>query len=303
MIRDNNYYFGVKNFSEKSEGRIIGVSVMAFEKWHIPEKVYMYKVQVKRQNENVSTIVYRSFAEFKELYVKLMRKFPIASLPSLSGGTNMGRSNISSVAQRRLTDIQRFLNELLKCHSEIAHCDLVYTFFHIIFRDSAPEQSNRFSQFIGNEITTNLSNSVVTGSIFLRLSYNERSLLLSIFVGHVKDLVTKNGQAPDSYVKTYLQPDPQRISKRKTRVIKNTQMPTFNEELNYQLHKGLDLNKSTLDVSVWNCSSVMIVGENCMIGMVLIPLRRFNAIEADRKAVRSFDSWFQLSAPVKHMRT
>ncbi|VDM27170.1 unnamed protein product [Toxocara canis] len=207
----------------------------------------------------------------------------------------MGRSNVCSVAQRRRADIQQFLNLLFECHAEIAHCDLVYTFFHMIFRDSAPEQSNRNSQFLtGREIVPSTS---VTGSIFLRLSFSERTALLSIFVGHVKDLVTVSGQVPDSYVKTYLQPDPQRTSKRKTRVVKNTQMPTFNEELNYQLKRGMELETAALDVSVWNYGSI--VGENCMIGMVNIPLKRLNNMPNDRKGVKTLESWFQLSGPTR----
>uniref|UniRef100_F1KQX4 Phosphatidylinositol-4-phosphate 3-kinase C2 domain-containing subunit alpha n=2 Tax=Ascaris TaxID=6251 RepID=F1KQX4_ASCSU len=289
----NKLSFVPQLYTERDDGRIESVVVLAFEKWHMPDKVYMYKLQVKRRNENVCTIVYRSFAEFKELYVKLMRRFPITCLPPLSRGTGMGRSNVCSVAQRRRADIQQFLNLLFECNSEIAHCDLVYTFFHMIFRDSAPEQSNRNSQFLTNaEVVPSTS---ITGSIFLRLSFNERTLLLSIFVGHVKDLVAVNGQVPDSYVKTYLQPDPQRTSKRKTRVVKNTQMPTFNEELNYQLKRGMQLAAAALDVSVWNCGSI--VGENCMIGMVNIPLRRLNNAPNDRKGVKTLESWFQLSGP------
>lgn len=40
-----------------------------------------------------------------------------------------------------------------------------------------------------------------------------------------------DGAAPDSYVKLYIIPDPSKTSKKKTRVIKNTQHPTFNESV------------------------------------------------------------------------
>uniref|UniRef100_A0A183DU57 Non-specific serine/threonine protein kinase n=1 Tax=Gongylonema pulchrum TaxID=637853 RepID=A0A183DU57_9BILA len=202
----------------KEDGRILRADVLAFEKWHVPEKVYMYKIEVQRENETVCGIVYRSFLEFNELYIKLCRRFPFTRLPLLSQGTGVFRSNIRKVAERRQADLQRFLSTLLEYQPEVAHCDLVYTFFHMIFRDSVAEETSTFSQGTG-------------GRIFLKISYEQNDGALNIFIGHVRDLKAINGQAPDSYVKTYLQPDPQRTSKRKTHVVKNTQMPTFNEEV------------------------------------------------------------------------
>lgn len=125
-------------------------------------------------------------------------RFPFAHLPPLSQGTNVGRSNIRKVAERRQADLQQFLNVLFEYHPEVAgvsnfllnmplvvirsklikefrtvfvmaekttwikcaasmptflhnainwdfiQSDLVYSFFHMIFRDSAPEESNQF---------------------------------------------------------------------------------------------------------------------------------------------------------------
>lgn len=47
----------------------------------------------------------------------------------------MGRSNIKTVADRRLPEIRHFLVSLFESADEIAHSDLVYTFFHPIYRD------------------------------------------------------------------------------------------------------------------------------------------------------------------------
>lgn len=292
----NKLSFVPQLFTEQTDGRIEKVSVIASEKWHTPEKVYMYKLQVKRVGEAVCTIVYRSFAEFNELYVKLCRRFPIARLPPLSRGSNVGRSNIRSVAERRQVDIQQFLYLLFDYHVEIAHCDLVYTFFHMIFRDSAPEESNRLSEMLSNN-DAKISASV-TGCIFLRIRFHQQKHILSIFVGHVKGLKRVNGQAPDSYVKTYLHPGTQRTSKRKTRVVKNTQTPTFNEELYYQLDSDTCLYEIALEVSVWNCGSI--VGENSMIGTIHIPLKRLRDLPQDRKGVKVLESWFLLSGYSKH---
>lgn len=47
----------------------------------------------------------------------------------------MGRSNIKQVAEKRLNDIRSFVYSLFYQADEIAHSDLVYTFFHPLLRD------------------------------------------------------------------------------------------------------------------------------------------------------------------------
>lgn len=47
----------------------------------------------------------------------------------------MGRSNIKTVADRRLPEIKDFLKSLFNSADEIAHSDVVYTFFHPLLRD------------------------------------------------------------------------------------------------------------------------------------------------------------------------
>ncbi|VDK86356.1 unnamed protein product [Litomosoides sigmodontis] len=288
----NKLSFIQQLYTMKDDGRITRVDVLAFEKWHIPEKVYMYKVEVNRENEMVCGVVYRSFVEFNELYIKLCRRFPFAHLPPLSQGTNVGRSNIRKVAERRQADLQQFLNVLFEYHPEVASSDLVYSFFHMIFRDSAPEESNQFLQSAKVD-EHDIPSKKVTGRVFLRLTYDQQDGDLNVFIGHVRGLKIINGQAPDSYVKTYLHPDPQRISKRKTHVVKNTQMPTFNEELSYQLLSDTNLINRALEVSVWNCGSL--VGENSVIGSVHIPLRKLLDTPVDRKGIKIVDGWFNLS--------
>lgn len=54
---------------------------------------------------------------------------------SLPSGIHVGRSNIKTVADRRLPEIRRFLISLFDAADEIAHSDLVYTFFHPLLRD------------------------------------------------------------------------------------------------------------------------------------------------------------------------
>lgn len=61
---------------------------------------------------------------------------------SLPSGLSVGRSNIKQVAERRRVDIERFLNTLFRMADEIAHSDIVYTFFHPLLRDQQEANIN-----------------------------------------------------------------------------------------------------------------------------------------------------------------
>ena len=55
-------------------------------------------------------------------------------------GLQFGRKEISEVAERRKDDIKVFLEGLFSLPESVAHCNLVYTFFHPILRDQ--EEAN-----------------------------------------------------------------------------------------------------------------------------------------------------------------
>lgn len=55
----------------------------------------------------------------------------------------MGRSNVQQVAAKRHNEIKQFIYSLFKTADEIAHSDLVYTFFHPMLRDQQDPLPNR----------------------------------------------------------------------------------------------------------------------------------------------------------------
>ncbi|XGW32621.1 hypothetical protein V3C99_017290 [Haemonchus contortus] len=282
---NDNISFVPQLYTQATDGKISRVRVITFEKRFMPNKVYLYKVEVIRESEIVSSYVYRSFNEFNELYIKLRRRFPTVAFPALSSGTRM-RSNVREVAQRRMVDVESFLRYLFTLSSEICHCDLVYTFFHLILRDS------NIHSYIGTEESGNDSHRGQC-EVYLKIQFNgnKQHSQLSIFVGHVKHLaLLTTGQAPDAYVKSYIRPDPQNLTKKKTQVVKASQNPTFNREMYYDIVGGENvLSTRVLEVSVWNSGGLM---DNNKLYLLYIPLQKLRNRPEDRKGNRVLEGWF-----------
>ncbi|KRY46102.1 Serine/threonine-protein kinase SULU [Trichinella britovi] len=114
----------------------------------------MYKMKVERENVKVPSFVYRSYDEFCEFAESIYFRFPLIKMHSLPRGVTL-RSNVRGVAS-----------------------DLVYTFFHPIFRD---EQADIKSK------TQNLHHPEnVSGEVKVQVEF--RQGLLEIFINHAPGL-------------------------------------------------------------------------------------------------------------------
>lgn len=83
------------------------------------------------------------FVEFLKIIKNLKCEFVLCRNNfSLSSGIHVGRSNVQTVAERRLPEIRLFLVSLFDSADEIAHSDLVYTFFHPLLRDQQEQDIN-----------------------------------------------------------------------------------------------------------------------------------------------------------------
>uniref|UniRef100_A0A8R1DT10 phosphatidylinositol 3-kinase n=1 Tax=Caenorhabditis japonica TaxID=281687 RepID=A0A8R1DT10_CAEJA len=274
---ENKLSFVPELYNEKSDGRISKVTVLKYEKRFIPNKIYLYKIEVCRRSISVPSYIYRSFAEFDELHAKLRKRFPFFAV-SLNVSSNM-RSNVRAIAQKRMIDVQRFIIFLFQQVDEICHCDLVYTFFHSILRD------NKCDTYIDTaELSPNCQ-------IFLKMQYNSSKKVLNVFIGHVKNLaLLQTGQPPDPYVKTYIRPEQQYYSKRKTQVVRATQHPTFNKELTYENIAASLLPSRVLEISIWNNGGIL---DNHKMYMVTIQLSKIVMLSEDRKSTRILEGWYQ----------
>lgn len=267
-----------KTFTEATDGKIKSLHIVKYykEKLSSSEKQYYYIIQVQREQQVQPEFVVRTYREFSELQMKLSWRFPSNTFHALQKSSiffmDFKRSNVREVAEKRMTDLNIFLEKLLQLPENISHCDLVYTFFHPVLRDqgvsAGGDESGTFGTREYSDSTRNALYHNSNGQIKLSLVYKNASLI--IMVMHAKNLPSIKGTSgPNCYAKTYLLPDPTKRSKQKTRVIRQSCHPTFMELIVYKWPLE-HLKKMTLQVSLWDCDYVQVKG---YLGAALIPLK------------------------------
>ncbi|GFY57943.1 phosphatidylinositol 4-phosphate 3-kinase C2 domain-containing subunit alpha [Trichonephila inaurata madagascariensis] len=258
--------FTSKTYSKESDGKITGADVIGYEKMYDPEKYYIYVVQIQRENLPDTMCVFRTYREFIEFHQKLSMMFPLAKFHPLPGNPLMGRTNVREVADKRKMELSMFLHSLMAMAEEISHCDLVYSFFHPLLRDQEGMERENEAKSLAMRSRRSSSLTEINGQIKISTVYKKDSLF--IMVMHAKNLSSPKGTAPDPYVKTYLLPDSNKTTKRKTKIVSKSCHPTFMEMLVYNLPLEVVRHKA-LHVSVWDYDRVQ---ENEFLGAVLIPL-------------------------------
>lgn len=126
----------------------------------------------------------------------------------------------------------------------------------------------------------------VGGELELAVAYNTSTSCLEVTVGSCRNLTHGDSKKRKSnpYVKVHVQPD--KHSKMKTSVKKNTTHPVFNEVLKYHIERPL-LHGKHLQASVWHLGSLR---RKVFLGEVLIPLDGWTCSD---RALESFN-WYPL---------
>ncbi|XP_072134877.1 phosphatidylinositol 4-phosphate 3-kinase C2 domain-containing subunit beta [Mobula birostris] len=259
--------FAPKTFTMKTDGKIKEVFVCQHQKIFNPTKGYAYVVKVEREGQHDATFILRTFEEFHELHNKLRLIFPSSKLPSFPSRFVLGRG--TAMADRRKEELDGYIWHLIHSPPEVAECDLVYTFFHPLPKDDKSMTGNMLPKPTDGPPTPPMGK--VGGEVKLSISYKNDKLF--IMVMHIRGLVLQDGTDPDPYVKIYLLPDPQKTSKRKTKVARKTCNPTYNEMLVYDgIPKG-DVQQRIIHLRVLSEEAFR---ENIMLGEVHINLKDFN---------------------------
>eukprot|EP00117_Sycon_ciliatum_P042199 scpid14506/ scgid4649/ Phosphatidylinositol 4-phosphate 3-kinase C2 domain-containing subunit alpha; Phosphoinositide 3-kinase-C2-alpha len=244
--------FCPKNFAVADTGAVVSAQIQRYNRKDVPETHYIYAIEVVWDDScdipgPNSKVVYRRFREFYELQSKLQELVgPNFELPQLPGKLILRRSNTVEVAAKRMEALNVYMMKLLSLNPFISQSDLVVTFFTHFVRDGINSEAEKYAS--NNQ-------SQVSGSIKLSITYKMRAQKLIVVVGHGKQLArTVSGTLPDPYVKLYMIPDPLKSSKKKTRVMKNTQHPTFNESFSFDLSSfsKVSLQDRQLQVTVWH---------------------------------------------------
>lgn len=274
--------FAPRTHTMKSDGRIRDVFLTRYKKIFNPNKGYVYVIKVVRENPHDTSHIQRSFEEFQELHSKLRLLFPSSQLPSFPSRFVIGRSRGEAAAERRKDDLNAYIWHLIHAPPQVAECDLVYTFFHSLPRDE---------KNVGNTVAHRPSDATwavpvgkVGGEVKLSISYKNDQLF--IMVMHIRSLPLQDNNEPNPYVKIYLLPDPQKTTKRKTKMAKKTCNPTYNEMLVYdRIPKG-DLHQREIWLTVLSEEGFW---ENILLGEVTIRLRD---IDLSREKM----CWFKLGS-------
>ncbi|XP_073842946.1 phosphatidylinositol-4-phosphate 3-kinase catalytic subunit Pi3K68D [Musca autumnalis] len=279
--------FVPRKYTMQQDGRLKSVMVVRCQKHYDMEKYYTYILQVTRHGQKDPTHLFRSYKEFTEFHQKLCLHFPLAKLHSLPSGMHVGRSNVKSVAERRLPEIRLFLVSLFNSADEIAHSDLVYTFFHPLLRDQKEANLNMSKV---REIRPQTSREQPNEVGQLKLSMQYRRDVLTVMIHHAKGLPSlAGGQEPNTYVKCYLKPDDKKATKRKTKVVRKTCVPSYMETLEYRMPLEIIQNRE-LHVTVWSHDTLQ---ENELLGGFKIELRKYDL----RKEIIE---WFRLGTVSRH---
>ncbi|XP_062861386.1 phosphatidylinositol 4-phosphate 3-kinase C2 domain-containing subunit alpha [Trichomycterus rosablanca] len=276
--------FSPRTYTLKQDGLIRDASVFSYQKRYNPDKHYTYAVRVLREGQSEPQFVFRTFDEFQELHNKLTILFPLWKLPGFPNKMVLGRTHIKDVASKRKVELNSYVHNLMRGSADVAQCDLIYTFFHPNAKDDKTEGFDGLPKIPAEGIPQSPTAGCVGGEVKLSVSYRNGTLFCMVM--HIKDLVSEDGADPNPYVKTYLLPDPQKTSKRKTKVARKTLNPTFNEMLVYSGYSKETLKQRELQLSVLSAESLR---ENYYLGGITLSLKDFDLSQETVK-------WYKLTA-------
>ncbi|KAJ1165013.1 hypothetical protein NDU88_005443 [Pleurodeles waltl] len=190
-------------------------TVIRFSKTH--ERLYL--VQVLRSNGAVS-LTEKTFTQFLELQSQLHYQFPGLVLPVYPCGPNISSTDLD---HKRMQDLNVYLSQMFSGSYELAHNEYILQFFLDESKDEKLQQQSSFD--------AGHTSFLKYPCVQLLISHENQKL--TILLKHIKNIHMQDGSAPSAHVEVYLLPDPDEMSRRKTKAKTKNSNPTYNEIIEY----------------------------------------------------------------------
>ncbi|XP_054081023.1 phosphatidylinositol 3-kinase C2 domain-containing subunit gamma isoform X2 [Rissa tridactyla] len=198
-----------------AEKSIARATILGFNK----KSDSLYLVQVV-QTCNVVTFVEKSFDQFSKLHRHLQKQLPSHALPEFPHSWDLPFTDLE---HKRVKDLNLYLKQLLSGCRKVANNELVLSFFLNWSKNTLAEDSS--SVTLGPQSTDHKP------GVQLVISYE--STRLTIMLKHMRNIRLPDGSAPSAHAEFYLLPDPDEVSRRKTRTAPKSSDPTYNEIVVY----------------------------------------------------------------------
>jgi phosphatidylinositol-4-phosphate 3-kinase len=284
-VNSSNYFsFVTHTFNSKTDGKIVSIGLDKTSSTMFYSQTEMFKVQISRETHYDKNEVFRSYDEFCELYQLLVKTFPAMRLNETP---QLKVFKETKPSYKRRQNVDWLLSDILKLQTEISQSDIVYTFFHSILRDqshdlnkidgdlkseylthsasdlnqiSSQELYDSSESFLNDSNSYSLSSSVsamafdVKGQIKIKLKFKDNKFYVNCLQCRNLKSPTNSNQPVSSlkpYVKCYLRPDANKVTKQKVQALFNGANPIFHEIMEYDIYLN-DLKNRTLEVNVVN---------------------------------------------------
>ncbi|XP_066447381.1 SH3 and PX domain-containing protein 2B [Eleutherodactylus coqui] len=179
---------------------ILQVSVQNVQKRRIPNKHYVYIINVTWSN-NTTEVIYRRYSKFFDLQMQILDKFPVEGgqkdpkqriIPFLPGKILFRRSHIRDVAVRRLIPIDEYCKALIRMPPYISQCEEVLNFFEAWLEDYNPPKEEPMGKKRFGADSTSADPLVLDQYVVVAAYDKQESSEINLRAGQVVDIIEKN---------------------------------------------------------------------------------------------------------------
>ncbi|XP_051870586.1 SH3 and PX domain-containing protein 2B isoform X2 [Pristis pectinata] len=179
---------------------IVDVKVQDVQKRRIPNKHYVYIIQVTWSSGSTE-VIYRRYSRFFNLQMQLLDTFPVEGgqkdpkqryIPFLPGKILFRRSHIRDVAVKRLKPIDEYCRALIRLPAHISQCDEVLQFFETRPEDLNPPKEEPIAKKKSGGDGTSADQFFLDQYVAVTNYDKQESTEISLYQGQVVEVIEKN---------------------------------------------------------------------------------------------------------------